>query len=177
MRPLDFDLLGCPVTDYATGEVVGRVKVVVQSPTPGRMAQLVMERLDDPLGREGSGYSPALGEPLFDGRGGLLGWAVGLAESLPGGSLRRLGEAGPFAGGTRFLLVREQAEGEGAVIDCHDIGEGDSAHGDYMVGQMAACTLVDPLGQTLIREGEVITADLLERARRLGLLHRLEATF
>lgn len=177
MRPLDFDLLGCPVTDYATGEVVGRVKVVVQSPTPGRIAQLVLERLDDPPGREGAGNSPALGEPLFDGRGGLLGWAVGMAESLPGGGMRRLGEAGPFAGGTRFLLVREQAEGEGAVIDCHDLGEGDSAHGDYMVGQTAACTLLDPLGQTLIHEGEVITADLLERARRLGLLHRLEATF
>ena len=177
MRPLDFDLLGCPVTDYATGEVVGRVKVVVQSATPGRIAQLALERLEDPEARESPVGSPVIGEPLFDGRGGLLGWAVGMAESLPGGGIRRLGVAGPTSGGTRFLLVREQAEGEGAVIDGHVLGEGDGAHGDYMVGQMAACTLVDPLGQTLIREGEVITVELLERARRLGLLHRLEATF
>jgi hypothetical protein len=174
---LDFDLLGCPVTDVETGEVVGRVKVVVQSPTPGRIAQLALERLTDGWAREAMGAAPAMGEPLYDGRGVLLGWAVGMAESLPGGGMRRLGEAGPFAGGTRFLLVREQAEGEGAVIDGHDLGEGDSAHGDYMVGQTAACTLIDPQGQTVIRHGEVITADVLERARRLGLLHRLEATF
>ena len=177
MRPLEFDLLGCPVTDYATGEVVGRVKVVVQSPTPGRIAQLALERLEEGALREVPGASSALGEPLFDGRGGLLGWAVGMAESLPGGGLRRLSGGGAVTGGARFLLVREHWEGEGAVIDGHDLGEADSAHGDYMVGQTAACTLVDPAGQTLIRQGEVITADLLERARRLGLLHRLEATF
>jgi len=177
MRPLEFDLLGCPVTDYATGEVLGRVKVVVQSPTPGRIAQLALERLEDAVFWEATGASPAIGEPLFDGRGSLLGWAVGMAESLPGGGLRRMGTAHPLSGGARFLLVREHGEGEGAVIDGHDLGEADSAHGDYMVGQTAACTLVDPAGQTLIREGEVITAELLERARKLGLLHRLEATF
>lgn len=177
MRPLDFDLLGCPVTDYATGEVVGRVKVVVQSATPGRIAQLALERLEDLDGGESPGASALVGEPLFDGRGGLLGWAVGVAESLPGGGMRRLGGGGSPLGGTRFLLVREQAEGEGAVIDGHDLGEGDGARGDYMVGQLSASTLVDPHGQTLIQEGEVITADVLERARRLGLLHRLAATF
>lgn len=174
MRPLDLDILGCPVTDYETGEVMGRVKVVLLSATPGRIAQLALERL------EGPGPVRALGgqgEALYDRRGGLVGWVLGLAESLPGGGLRRLGEAGALPRGGRFLLVREPAQEEGAVIDCHELGEGDSARDDYMVGQTAACTLVDAAGQVVIQEGEVITSELLERARRLGLLHRLEATF
>lgn len=174
MRPLDFDLLGCPVTDHATGEVIGRVKGVVRAPTPGRIAQLALERLEVV---DEERPSPYAGEPIYDARGALLGWAVGTAESLAGGNLRRTGVTHPLVRGMRFLLVREQAEGEGAVIDGHEQVDSESAHGDYMVGQMAACTLIDPQGQTLIREGEVITADLLERARRLGLLHRLEATF
>lgn len=174
MRPLEFDLLGCPVTDYATGEVVGRVKVVVQSPTPGRIAQLAMDRLDEGLSRDGSWL---LGEALYDGRGTLLGWAVGIAESVAGGGLRRIDGLDPWASGGRYLLVREHVEGASAVIDGHEASETESADGDYMVGQTAASTLLDPSGQTLIRSGEVITAAVLEKARRFGLLHRLEATF
>lgn len=177
MRPLDFDLLGCPVTDYDSGEVLGRIKVVVQAPTPGRIAQLALERLEAPWASSESRPSQRLGEPVYDARGGLVGWVEDMAEGLPGGGLRRLGDADPLSGGASFLLVRENAEGEGAVVECQDHDEVESAHNDYMVGQTAACTLVDGSGVTLIRAGEIITPQVLERARRQGLLHRLEATF
>lgn len=174
MRPFDFDLLGCPVTDYASGEVLGRVKVVVRSPTPGRIAQLVLERLDAPARVGGLRSGLAAGTALYDARGGFAGWTVGVAESVsPGGMTLE----GGSPGGGRFLLVREPVDGEESVLDGLDPLEGNGAYGDYMVGQVAACTLWDPQGQVVIREGEVITAAVLERARGLGLLHRLEATF
>ncbi|GEM_PF-2995472 len=176
MSALELELAGCPVTDCATGEVVGRVKVVVRAPTGG-VAQLAIERLEDAWEPDNPVGGSVLGDPLYDGRGALLGWAVGMAESLPLGRMRRLGHADGIPRGTRYLLVRTPSEGEEEWLDSLDLGECEGARGDYMVGQRASCTLLDPAGRTLIRGGEVITSTLLERARSLGLLHRLEATF
>lgn len=48
---------------------------------------------------------------------------------------------------------------------------------DYMVGQRASLTLLDPGGGVLVEAGSAITSEILARARACGLLHRLAARF
>lgn len=116
MRLLDFDLLGCPVSDYATGRTLGRVKCVVLDHPPQRIARIAVE----------------------------VGLEVEVAEEPVHCALEPL-EPRP--------------------------------HHDYMVGQKARVSLMDPGGRAIVRAGETITPQVLDHARRAGLLHRLEATF
>lgn len=117
MRPLDFDLLGCPVCDYATGRTLGRVKCVVLDQPPQRIARIAVE-----VGPE---TEETEHDPLY--------CALEPLEPRP--------------------------------------------HQDYMVGQTSTATLLDPEGLAIVRAGDTITPQILDHARRAGLLHRLEATF
>lgn len=117
MRPLDFDLLGCPVSDYATGRTLGRVKCVVLDQPPQRIARIAVE----------------------------------------------------------FGLEAETAEQE--ALHCALEPLEPRPHQDYMVGQKATVSLLDPEGRPIVRAGQTITPQVLDHARRAGLLHRLEATF
>lgn len=117
MRPLDFDLLGCPVSDYATGRTLGRVKCVVLDQPPQRIARIAVE----------------------------------------------------------FGLEVEDAEQETLYCDVEPLEP--RPHQDYMVGQTSTVSLHDLTGHPIVRAGETITPQVLDHARRAGLLHRLEATF
>ncbi len=117
MRPLDFDLLGCPVSDYATGKTLGRVKCVVLDQPPQRIARIAVE-------------------------------------------------FGPEA---------DDTEAETMYCDMEPLEP--RPHQDYMVGQTSTVSLSDGQGQAIVRAGETITPQVLDHARRAGLLHRLEATF
>lgn len=118
MRPLDFDLLGCPVSDYATGRLLGKVKCVVLDHPAEGIARIAVECCADP--------EP---EAAID----------------------------PCCFELEFVEPRPQH--------------------DYMVGQYATVTLVDPHGHPIIESGSRITPQVLDHARRVGLLHRLSATF
>jgi len=117
MRPLDFDLLGCPVSDYATGRTLGRVKCVVLDQPPQRIARIAVE------------FGP------------------------------------------------EAEEGEHEALCCELGPLEPRPHQDYMVGQTSTVTLLEPSGAPIVRAGDTITPQVLDHARRAGLLHRLEATF
>lgn len=43
-RSVEFDLLGCPVSDYASGEIIGWVKCVVYDRPPDLIARIGIER-------------------------------------------------------------------------------------------------------------------------------------
>lgn len=117
MSVSDFDLLGCPVSDYATGKLLGRVKCVVREAPSAGIARIALECASEAQGA-------AWEEPLD--------------------------------------------------VTLHH--EPRSQH-DYMVGQYATVNLADGDGRPIVQAGGLITPQVLDRARRAGLLHRLGATF
>lgn len=117
MSVSDFDLLGCPVSDYATGKLLGRVKCVVREAPSAGIARIALDCA-----------SEAEGDP------------------------------------------REEP------LDVTGLNEPRSQH-DYMVGQYATVKLADGEGRLIVEAGGLITPQVLDQARRAGLLHRLGATF
>ncbi|MNY24640.1 hypothetical protein D3C86_1583700 [compost metagenome] len=117
MSVSDFDLLGCPVSDYATGKLLGRVKCVVREAPSAGIARIALECATE---AEGASWE----EPL-------------------------------------------EVTGQPEPRSQHD----------YMVGQYATVGLSDGEGRPIVETGGLITPQVLDRARRAGLLHRLGATF
>lgn len=153
MKPLDISLMGCPVTDFRTGALLGKIRYVVVNPQDERIQSLALDA---------AGYDGAhqwIGMRLYNPEGFSLGRVSDVLISS-----------------SEHCLVWVEAE----PTPQQEVGsiEGEPSElSDYMIGQISLCRLVDEHGKVIIEPGEVVTMGTIKEAKRLGLLHQLATRF
>lgn len=159
MKPLDISLMGCLVTDLRTGAPLGRIRLVEVDQRDERIDALAIETILP------NRSHPLIGQRLFNGEGVPVGTVMDILSHLSEDPAQ-----------ARLLMWLQTVETSAEPVPPAEAGECLEAN-DYMIGQVSLCQLRGPNGEAVVNPGETITLGVIKTAKRLGLLHQLDARF